>query len=101
MAAESVSFRITRNTEDLAQTTHALSQRVVKLEQRLQALELQLAQWSDQGNHQESEQLDSLENVERLLHDCRCLLGFEDQPAHPAAGVDEDHLLGSDQPLAA
>ncbi|MFM7240250.1 MAG: hypothetical protein ACKOZN_11770 [Cyanobium sp.] len=101
MATESVSFRITRNTEDLAQTTHALSQRVVKLEQRLQALELQLAQWSDQGNHQESEQLDSLENVERLLHDCRCLLGFEDQPAHPAAEVDEDHLLGGDQPLAA
>ena len=55
MAAESVSFRITRNTEDLAQTTHALSQRVVKLEHRLQALELQLAQWSDQGNHQQSE----------------------------------------------
>jgi len=101
MATESVSFRITRNTEDLAQTTHALSQRVVKLEQRLQALELQLAQWSDQGNHQESEQLDSLENVERLLHDCRCLLGFEDQPAHLAAEVDEDHLQGGDHPLAA
>lgn len=101
MAAESVSFRITRNTEDLAQTTHALSQRVVKLEQRLQALELQLAQWSDQGNHQESEQLDSLENVERLLHDCRCLLGVEELPVHPSAEVDDDDSQGGDQPIAA
>jgi hypothetical protein len=39
--------------------------------------------------------------VERLLHDCRCLLGFEDQPVHPGAEVDEDHLRGGDQPLAA
>jgi hypothetical protein len=101
MTAESISFRITRNTEDLAQTTHALSQRVVKLEQRLQALELQLAQWSDQGNHQESEQLHSLENVERLLHDCRCLLGFEEQSADSRAEVDGDGLEGGDQPLAA
>jgi hypothetical protein len=78
MAFESVSFRITRNTEDLAQTTHALSQRLVKLEQQLQALELQLAQWTEHSNAQPPEQLDSLENVERLLHDCRCLLGGEE-----------------------
>jgi uncharacterized membrane protein YccC len=100
MTPESVSFRITRNTEDLAQTTHALSQRVVKLEQRLQSLELQLAQWSEQAYNREPEQLDSLENVERLLHDCRCLLGFE--AGASAAEADSDPLpLGSEQPLAA
>jgi uncharacterized membrane protein YccC len=98
MAAESVSFRITRNTEDLAQTTHALSQRVVKLEQRLQALETQLAQWSDKANDQQPEQLDSLENVERLLHDCRCLLGIED--ATVPMSIDPS-LVDDDQPLAA
>ena len=43
MAGESVSFRITRTTEDLAQTVAALSQRLVKLEQRFGALELQIA----------------------------------------------------------
>jgi hypothetical protein len=98
MAPESVSFRITRNTEDLAQTTHALSQRVVKLEQRLQSLELQWAQWSEQAYNREPEQLDSLENVERLLHDCRCLLGFEDGAS---LGDVDPHPLDSDQPLAA
>ena len=46
MAGESVSFRITRTTEDLAQTVAALSQRLVKLEQRLNAMELQLDQVS-------------------------------------------------------
>jgi uncharacterized membrane protein YccC len=98
MAAESVTFRITRNTEDLAQTTHALSQRVVQLEQRLKVLEMQLAQWSEKANDQQPEQLDSLENVERLLHDCRCLLGIEDAPEPTSV----DPCLGDgDQPLAA
>jgi uncharacterized membrane protein YccC len=103
MAPESVSFRISRNTEDLAQTTHALSQRVVKLEQRLQTLELQLAQWSEQANDQQPEELDSLENVERLLHDCRCLLGLEDESV--PLGVDTSSvgtsLVHGEQSLAA
>jgi hypothetical protein len=98
MATESVSFRITRNTEDLAQATHVLSQRLVKLEQRLQALELQLAQLSDQSNEQQPAQLDSLENVERLLHDCRCLLGLEDTPAPVSLDIS---VAESDQQLAA
>ena len=38
--SSSVSFRITRTAEDLAQTMTALSQRLVKLEQRQEALEL-------------------------------------------------------------
>lgn len=70
MTRESVSFRITRNTEDLAQTIHTLSQRVVKLEQRLAAMELLLERRADPDPGEAS----SLDNVERLLEDCRQLL---------------------------
>ena len=70
MTRESVSFRITRNTEDLAQTIHTLSQRVVTLEQRLAAIDLQLERRSDP----DPAELASLDNVERLLDDCRQLL---------------------------
>lgn len=70
MASDSLSFRITRTTEDLAQTVSALSQRLVRLEQRLGALELQ-AQTANQADPRE---LDHLERVERLLNDCRSLL---------------------------
>ena len=82
MTRESVSFRITRNTEDLAQTIHTLSQRVVKLEQRLAAMELQLDRRSDP----DPSEVSSLDNVERLLEDCRQLLDLS-----PAEAV-------SDQP---
>ena len=70
MAPASVSFRISRNAEDLAETIHALSQRLVTLEQRLAAVELQA---SNQARP-EPEELASLDNVERLLQDCRHLL---------------------------
>ena len=70
MAPDSVSFRITRNAEDLAQTIHTLSQRVVKLEHRLAAMELQM----DRSNDPDPTELTSLDNVERLLDDCRQLL---------------------------
>lgn len=70
MASASVSFRITRSTEDLAGTIHALSQRLVRIEQRLAALERQL----DSQAHPDPAELESLENVERLLRDCRDLL---------------------------
>jgi len=73
MSSPSVSFRITRNTEDLASTIHTLSQRLVRLEQRLAALEVQLAN-QDKADPQE---LVSLENVERLLGDCRDLLALD------------------------
>jgi len=71
MASPSVSFRISRSAEDLAVTLHLLSQRLVQLEQRLEALE---------GQRQASQQDDpamekSLGNAERLLLDCRALLG--------------------------
>ena len=70
MATPSVSFRITRSAEDLAATIHALSQRLVTLEQRLGAMEQQLAT----PEAQDPQELASLENVERLLRDCRDLL---------------------------
>jgi hypothetical protein len=79
MAPESVSFRITRTAEDLANTVTALSHRLVRLEQRLSGLELQLT------NHPqpEADELATLESVERLLLDCRNLLE-ESAPADPS-----------------
>ncbi len=74
MAPESVSFRISRNAEDLAQTVHALSQRLVKLEQRLAVIDLQL----DRQSESDPRETTSLDNVERLLLDCRNLLEISD-----------------------
>lgn len=73
MASPSVSFRISRSAEDLAETIHALSQRIVKLEQRLAAMELQVVQQQQLDPQEEA----SFENVERLLRDCRDLLEGE------------------------
>ncbi|SBO44077.1 hypothetical protein [Cyanobium sp. NIES-981] len=78
MAPDSVSFRITRNTEDLAQTIHALSQRLVVMEQRLQALEVQLNSRIKQDSEPDIREVSSLDNVERLLYDCRALLGLDE-----------------------
>lgn len=78
MPSPSVSFRISRNTEDLAETIHALSQRLVRLEQRLAALDLQIAR----RDESDPDELESLDNVERLLRDCRDLLdGVDDSAA--------------------
>ncbi len=81
MVSESVSFRITRNAEDLAQTIHALSHRLVRLEQRLEALELQL----DRPVERDPQEISSLDNVERLLTDCRHLLEMDPGPRAPMA----------------
>jgi hypothetical protein len=82
MATPSVSFRISRNAEDLASTIHALSQRLVKLEQRLVALEHHLTSEPEVSE----EELISLDNVERLLRDCRDLLDVaEDTAEQPIA----------------
>jgi hypothetical protein len=95
MVTESVSFRISRHTEDLAQTTHALSQRLVKLEQRLEALELLTIRIQNTASERNPLEVDSLDNVERLLHDCRCLLGLDDsnpadQPGPEIASFNAD-----------
>ena len=86
MAAESVSFRITRSTEDLAQTVSALSQRLVKLEQRLAALELQLDRVAAEPEP-DPEDLLRLDRVASLLADCRSLL--EEEPS--AAQHEDEH----------
>lgn len=87
MASPSVSFRISRSAEDLAETIHALSQRIVKLEQRLAAMELQVVQQQQLDPQEEA----SFENVERLLRDCRDLLDGEPEPA-PAPLSPRPHL---------
>ena len=81
MAPESVSFRISRNAEDLAHTVHALSQRLVKLEQRLAGLELQL----DRRLDSDPQEIASLANVERLVLDCRALLEMQEDPGEQSA----------------
>jgi hypothetical protein len=76
MSSASVSFRITRNTEDLAETIHALSQRLVSLERRLDLLE---RSQQEPAAEPDPGELASLEKVERLLRDCRDLL-IEEEP---------------------
>ena len=88
MAPETLSFRISRNTEDLAQTIHSLSQRLVKLEQRLAAMELQLEGQQREAVAVDPQQVSCLDNVERLLADCRELLAL-DALAEEAMGQDE------------
>ena len=80
MAAESVSFRITRTTEDLAQTVSALSHRLVKLEQRLAAMELQLNRLAAEPEA-DPDDLQRLDRVASLLADCRTLLDEDAQAA--------------------
>ena len=87
MAQTSLSFRISRSTEDLAETIHALSQRLVSLEKRLGGVE----QLLDQRDQLEAdpEPTARLDNVERLLRDCHDLLEASSQshsvtPENPA-----------------
>lgn len=88
MAPASVSFRISRNAEDLAETIHALSQRLVTLEQRLSAVELQA---SNQARP-DPQELASLDNVERLLQDCRHLLEIDVASETPPAFESQEDL---------
>jgi hypothetical protein len=81
MPSESVSFRITRTAEDLAQTVAALSHRLVHLEQRLGLLEMAL----EDDQQPESDQLQALSNVEVLLRDCRQLLETSAPASAPVA----------------
>ena len=79
----SVSFRITRTAEDLAQTITALSQRLVKLEQRQEALELQLRQQQKDLNAVPDDEIATLEGVEALLRETRELLDSTIPTAEP------------------
>ncbi len=69
--SSSCSFRITRTAEDIAQAITALSQRLVKLEQRQEAIELQLAQ---SQNEPQADELEMLDGVDELLRECKQLL---------------------------
>ena len=67
----SCSFRITRTAEDLAQTVAAISQRLVKLEQRINSLELNS---TDSKDVQSDEEIVMLDGVDQLLQECKGLL---------------------------
>ena len=91
----SVSFRITRTAEDLAQTMTALSQRLVKIEQRQEAIELQLRQKFKDLNNVPDEELATLDGIETLLRETRELLESTDLngcDAIPHDQNDEDEL---------
>jgi uncharacterized membrane protein YccC len=101
MAGESVSFRITRTTEDLAQTVAALSQRLVKLEQRFAAVELQLDRLVAEPEP-DQEELRRLDQVASLLADCRSLLEDpEDSDQRPHPAMDSFPVQTDDESLAA
>jgi Tfp pilus assembly protein PilO len=78
---QSVSFRITRTAEDVAQTLNALSQRLVKLEQRLESVDLQLRQQQEAQAMPVAE----IERLDGVDHGCLingCLIkGLLDQRA--------------------
>ena len=67
----SCSFRITRTAEDLALTITEISQRLIKLEQRIELLELQSNQSKDT---QSDEEMVMLDGVDQLLQECKGLL---------------------------
>ena len=90
----SVSFRITRTAEDLAQTITALSQRLVKIEQRQEVMELQLRQQLKDGNNVPDEELATLDGIETLLRETRELLESTDLNGLDATSHDQndEHL---------
>ncbi|MGB1417200.1 MAG: chemotaxis protein [Synechococcus sp.] len=83
--SSSVSFRITRTAEDLAETIAVLSQKLVKLEQRQEAMERQLQQQKT-AQHVADEELAALEGIEQQLRETRALLDTRDD----ALCLDED-----------
>ena len=86
----SVSFRITRTAEDLAQTMTALSQRLVKIEQRQEVMELQLRQQLKDVNNVPDEELATLDGIETLLRETRELLESTDLNGCDAISHDQN-----------
>ena len=87
----SVSFRITRTAEDLAQTITALSQRLVKIEQRQEVMELQLRQQLKDVNNVPDEELATLDGIETLLRETRELLESTDLNGCDAISHDQNN----------
>ena len=86
----SVSFRITRTAEDLAQTITALSQRLVKIEQRQEVMELQLRQQLKDANNVPDDELATLDGIETLLRETRELLENTDLNGFDAITHDQN-----------
>ena len=86
----SVSFRITRTAEDLAQTMTALSQRLVKIQQRQEVMELQLRQQLKDVNNVPDEELATLDGIETLLRETRELLESTDLNGCDAISHDQN-----------
>ena len=86
----SVSFRITRTAEDLAQTITALSQRLVKIEQRQEVMELQLRQQLKDANNVPDDELATLDGIETLLRETRELLESTDLNGFVATTHDQN-----------
>ena len=86
----SVSFRITRTAEDLAQTITALSQRLVKIEQRQEVMELQLRQQFKDANNVPDDELATLDGIETLLRQTRELLESTDLNGFDATTHDQN-----------
>ena len=102
---QSVSFRITRTAEDVAQMLSALSQRVVKLEQRLESLELQLRQQRSEAETMPAEERERLDVVDQLLLDCKELLNsselLSEEVSEPVCVLSQASTADSDLGVSA
>ncbi len=87
--SQSVSFRITRTAEDVAQMLNALSQRLVKLEQRLETLELEMRHQRSQSESMPADELQRLDDVDQLLLDCQELLSSSEPESRDETAVAE------------
>ena len=93
--SQSVSFRITRTAEDVAQMLNALSQRLVKLEQRLETLELEMRHQRSQSESMPADELQRLDDVDQLLLDCQELLSSSEPESSDEAAVAESPAFES------
>ena len=98
----SVSFRITRTAEDLAQTITALSQRLVKLEQRQDAIEFEMRQVRQHVNRIPDEEISTLDGIDAMLKETRELLqNTEARAINPGvveASIDDPTPAVNEQP---
>ena len=87
--SSSVSFRITRTAEDLAQTITTLSQRLVKLEQRQEALELLVRKQLESVQTVPDDEQATLNGIDQLLQETRQLLELT-EPQSEDKSFDQD-----------
>ena len=73
----SCSFRITRSADDLSKTISLISERLIKLEQRQEAIDLRLKKSSHALSNEE---ISVLDGIDQTLRDCKDLLEKSSQP---------------------